>query len=416
MSSSEQAVQSSPWLSVWLKPRQTIENILSERPQRGALLLGSLSLMAGTVTQLVGLAVEWRLFDWRMAAALAIACFIAGIIGLYISGFVFKWCGRLFGGRASAAQLRTVVAWGLTPSFLGLALALVLVAVVSVTGGGEEGAPAWLLETFPLIILIFGLWSAIVFALMFSRAEKFGFWRTVLACFLGWILSFALSLSIAFGTRTLLFQPFSTPSHSMNPTLLLDDYFFVSKFSYGYTHYSIPFSPDWFSGRIVASEPARGDVVVFRIPKDDRVDYTKRVVGLPGDRIQVKEGVLYINGTAVKREQAADFTGRDSCGEDAAGKVKRWRETLPNGVSYEVLDCVENGFLDNTRIFEVPAGQFFVLGDNRDNSTDSRVPNFGTIPFDHLVGRAAMIYFSVAPAADGAPAAVRSERLGQMVR
>jgi signal peptidase I len=123
MSSSEQAAQSSPWISVWLKPRQTIEHVLAERPRRGVLVLGSLSLMAGTVTQLIGLAVEWRLFDWRMAAALAIACFIAGVIGLYISGFVFKWCGRLFGGRATSADLRAAVAWGLTPSLLGLAIA-----------------------------------------------------------------------------------------------------------------------------------------------------------------------------------------------------------------------------------------------------------------------------------------------------
>ena len=248
---------------------------------------------------------------------------------------------------------------------------------------------------------------------MFSRAEGFGFGRTVAALFLGWVLNVVLALVIALGVRTLLYQP---PSHSMSPTLLLGDYFFVSKFAYGYTHYSIPFSPHWFSDRLFGSEPARGDVVVLRVPKDDSVDYVKRVVGLPGDRIQVRQGVLTINDAAVKREQIADFVGGDSCGEDAAGKVKRWRETLPNGVSYEVLDCVENGFLDNTRIFEVPSGQFFVLGDNRDNSTDSRVANFGTIPFDHLVGRVGMIYFSVAPAPGEAPAAVRSERVGQMIR
>ena len=416
MSSSEQTAKSSPWVSVWLKPRQTIENILAERPQRGVLLLGSLSLMAGTLSQLLGLAIRYRLFDWRLVVISAIACAVAGVLGLYISGFVFKWCGRLFGGRATATELRTVVAWGLTPSVLGLAIVLALVAVASVTGAGEEAEPAWLLASLPLIVLIFGIWSAIVFALMFARAEKFGFWRTILACFLGWILSFALSLLIAIGVRTALFQPFNTPSHSMSPTLLLGDYFFVSKFAYGYTHYSIPFAPNWFSGRIFGSEPARGDVVVFRVPKDDSVDYVKRVVGLPGDRIQVRQGVLYINDTAVKREQMADFVGGDSCGQDPAGKVRRWRETLPSGVSYEVLDCVENGFLDNTGIFQAPAGQFFVLGDNRDNSTDSRVANFGTIPFDHLVGRAAIIYFSVAPAPGEAPAAVRSERLGQTIR
>jgi signal peptidase I len=139
------------------------------------------------------------------------------------------------------------------------------------------------------------------------------------------------------------------------------------------------------------------------------------VVGLPGDRIEVKQGVLTINESAVKREPMADFVGGDSCGENAVAKVKRWQETLPNGVSYEVPDCVDNGFYDNTRIYVVPAGEFFVLGDNRDNSTDSRVVTFGTIPFDHLVGRAQMIYFSVAPASGETPSVARSERLGQMI-
>jgi signal peptidase I len=413
MSSSEQTVQPSPWISVWLKPRQTIERILGEQPRRNVLLLGSLGLMSGSVSQLLGLGVDSRIFDWRVVVGSAIACAIAGLFSLYIAAFIFKWCGRLFRGRASAADLRTVVAWGATPGVLGLAVTVLLVVGARIGGTGNG---AWILTLLRTTVVICGIWSAIVFALMFSRVEGFGFWRTTAAVFLGWILSTALALVIALGVRTLLFQPFSTPSHSMNPTLLLGDYFFVSKFSYGYTHYSIPLSPNWFSGRILGSEPARGDVVVFRIPKDDKVDYVKRVVGLPGDHIQVKQGVLYINDAAVTREQVADFVGDDSCGEGAAAKVKRWRETLPNGVGYEVLDCVQNGFYDDTKVFEVPPGQFFVLGDNRDNSTDSRVAIFGTIPFDRLIGRAAMIYFSAAPASGGEPSAVRSDRVGQMIR
>ena len=416
MSSSEQIARPSPWISVWLKPRQTIEHVLAERPQRGVLLLGSLGLMAGSVSQLLGFAIKNRIFDWHIVIALAVACAVCGIVSLYIAALVLKWCGRMLGGRTSAADLRAVVAWGVTPAILGLIIALALIVVAFVTGTENEATPAWIFTLLHATVLICGIWSAIVFALMFSRVEGFGFWRTVTACVLGWILSVTLALLIASGVRTLLFHPFNMPSHSMNPTLLLGDYFFVSKFSYGYTHYSIPFSPHWFSGRIFGSEPARGDIVVFRMPKDDSVDYIKRVVGLPGDRIQVKQGVLYINDTAVKREQIADFVGGDSCGQDAAAKVKRWRETLPNGVSYETLDCIDNGFYDNTKVYVVPAGQFFALGDNRDNSTDSRVATFGTIPFDNLVGRAQMIYFSVAPTVDGAPSAARSERLGQMIR
>jgi len=416
MSVSDQISKTSPWASVWLKPRQTIEAILAERPRRGVLLLGTLSLMANTVSELLRFAVESRMSDWRIIAVGVIACAIAGVTGLYIAAFLFKWSGRWLGGRASAAELRVVVAWGMTPGLVGLVIALALVAFASVMGAGNAAAPERVSTTLRAIVLVCGIWSTVVFALMFSRAEGFGFWRTVAAWFVGGLLNVVLALSIAIGVRTLLFQPFNTPSHSMSPTLLLGDYFFVSKFAYGYTHYSIPFSPRWFSGRIFGSEPARGDVVVFRLPRDDSIDYVKRVIGLPGDRIQVKEGALYVNGTAVKRDQTEDFVGGDSCGQDAAAKVKRWQETLPNGASYQVLDCVDNGFYDGTGVFEVPAGRVFVMGDNRDNSTDSRGVNFGTIPFDNLIGRVTMIYFSISAAVDGAPAAVRSGRVGRMVR
>ncbi|MBV8745138.1 MAG: signal peptidase I, partial [Xanthobacteraceae bacterium] len=133
------------------------------------------------------------------------------------------------------------------------------------------------------------------------------------------------ALLIAFVIRTFLFQPFNIPSGSMRDTLLIGDYLFVSKYSYGYSHYSFPLSPNLFSGRIFGHEPTRGDVVVFRLPRDDSTDYIKRVIGLPGDKIQMKEGLLYINGEPVKRERLQDF-------RDDEGGGKRWRETLPNGV------------------------------------------------------------------------------------
>src|SRR3977135_2786362 len=179
------------------------------------------------------------------------------------------------------------------------------------------------------------------------------------------------ALLIALVIRTFLFQPFSIPSGSMKATLLVGDYLFVSKYSYGYSHYSLPLSPPLFSGRILGSEPARGAIVVFRLPKDDSTDYIKRVIGLPVDRIQMKEGLLYINEKPVKGERLSDFVGEDPCGSDATARVKRWKETLPNGVSYESLDCVDNGFYDNTNVYTVPPGHFFMMGDNRDNSTDS---------------------------------------------
>src|ERR671939_946349 len=159
------------------------------------------------------------------------------------------------------------------------------------------------------------------------------------------------ALLIALVIRTFLFQPFNIPSGSMKATLLFGDYLFVSKYSYGYSHYSLPLSPNLFSGRIgVFSKPERGDVVVFRLPKDDSTDYIKRVIGLPGDHIQMIDGVLHINGQPVKRERVEDFLETEE--GTRATRVKRWRETLPNGVTYTTLDLVDSGFYDNTPVYQ----------------------------------------------------------------
>ncbi|OCW57703.1 signal peptidase I [Hoeflea olei] len=201
------------------------------------------------------------------------------------------------------------------------------------------------------------------------------------------------ALLLAVVIRTLLFQPFSIPSGSMMETLLVGDYLFVSKYSYGYSKYSLPFSPDLFSGRIWSSNPERGDVAVFRLPSNPKVDYIKRVIGLPGDRVQVTDGVLYINGEAVKRELVGNYTpeGRYNQGTD----VPVYKETLPNGVSYTTLDINPNSPGDNTREFVVPEGHYFMMGDNRDNSLDSRF-DVGYVPLENFVGRATIIFFSIA--------------------
>jgi len=213
----------------------------------------------------------------------------------------------------------------------------------------------------------------------------------------GWgsfISTIVYALLIALVVRTVAYEPFNIPSESMLPTLLVGDFIFVSKFSYGYSKHSLIFSPDLGSGRIFESTPERGDVAVFKLPRDNATDYVKRIIGLPGDRIQVREGVLYVNGEAVRRERVDDFKYEAPDGRTFI--VPRYRETLPNGVSYDTLDLVERGDLDRTKVYTVPPEHYFAMGDNRDNSIDSRVQvgGVGFIPAENLVGRVEFLFWS----------------------
>jgi signal peptidase I len=215
-----------------------------------------------------------------------------------------------------------------------------------------------------------------------SRSK--GFWETA--------RTLVYAVAIALAVRTFLYEPFNIPSGSMKPTLLVGDYLFVSKFAYGYSQHSLPFSLPLFEGRIFADLPERGDVAVFKLPSDNRTDYIKRIVGLPGDRLQVRDGILHINGAPVTRMRLENFRDDDGTSN---GELARFRETLPGGgLSYTVLDIVARGSLDNTDVYEVPDGHVFAMGDNRDNSLDSRVSNVGFIPIENLIGRAEIIFFS----------------------
>ncbi|MCV0397670.1 MAG: signal peptidase I [Rhizobiaceae bacterium] len=201
------------------------------------------------------------------------------------------------------------------------------------------------------------------------------------------------ALLLALVIRTLFFQPFSIPSGSMRPTLLEGDYLFVTKWAYGYSRHSLPFSPPLFDGRIWDGVPERGDVVVFKFPPNPSLDYIKRVIGLPGDRVQMRDGELWLNGERVPREKTGTIEDADIT--EMQGPVDVYRETLPNGVSYDTLDLSPNSIGDETREFVVPEGHYFMMGDNRDNSTDSRF-NVGFVPHENLVGRANIIFFSIA--------------------
>ncbi|MEL6948353.1 MAG: signal peptidase I [Pseudomonadota bacterium] len=207
------------------------------------------------------------------------------------------------------------------------------------------------------------------------------------------------ALILALILRTFLFQPFNIPSGSMKPTLLVGDYIFVSKYSYGYGGYSLGFGPKLFDGRIWAGEPARGDVVVFRYPPNPTKDYIKRVIGLPGDKVQLQNSTIIINGQPVKREAAGTFTETDL---GMTLSAQSFTETLANGVSYTALDISNRpgNLVDNTPVFEVPPGHYFFLGDNRDNSLDSRF-DVGFVPADNLIGKAQIKFLSLK---DGVPA------------
>jgi len=192
--------------------------------------------------------------------------------------------------------------------------------------------------------------------------------------------------------RSFFFEPFHIPSSSMKPNLLIGDYIFVSKYSYGYSRYSFPFGLNIFEGRIWESEPQRGDVVVFRLPSNPSINYVKRLIGLPGDQIQMRGGVLYVNDVKVNKEAEGFFIDEDS---QVRVEIAKFRETLPEGKNFEVLDQNPYSAADDTGIYEVPQGHYFMMGDNRDNSQDSRfLEHVGYVPAENLVGKATRIFFS----------------------
>jgi len=211
------------------------------------------------------------------------------------------------------------------------------------------------------------------------------FWETV--------RTVLYAVAIAITIRIFAYEPFNIPSGSMIPTLLVGDYLFVSKFSYGYSRYSLPWGLPWISGRIFVGLPERGDVAVFKLPRDNKTDYIKRLIGLPGDTIQVIHGILHINGEPVQREKVAEVKDPHS-GYNSA-QVTEYIETLPNGRKHRIWERGDEELLDNTPVYTVPENHYFAMGDNRDSSQDSRVINaVGYVPFENLVGRAEFLFFS----------------------
>ncbi len=232
------------------------------------------------------------------------------------------------------------------------------------------------------------------------------------------VRTFFIAALIALFIRAFAFEPFNIPSGSMIPNLLIGDFLFVSKYAYGYSSRSALFGFLPVSGRLFARQPQRGDVIVFKLPSDNRTDYIKRLIGLPGDSVQVKNGLLYVNGVAVTRQKLAEplAASYEKPAPDSADFV----ETLPGGRAHVIREESDDRPLDDTGVFEVPPGHYFFMGDNRDNSQDSRTTRVGFVPFENLVGRAEMIFFSLG---EGArfweiwkwPSAVRWGRLFEKV-
>jgi len=207
------------------------------------------------------------------------------------------------------------------------------------------------------------------------------------------IKTFIIAILIALILRSFAFEPFSIPSGSMKPTLLEGDYLFVSKYSFGYSKHSFPMSFPPFSGRLFGKHPERGDVAVFRYTQNTKIDYIKRIIGLPGDKIQIKNGILFINGNEVQRSYKGTWRAKDR--HNVMHTYDKYEEKISEKFIYNVLDASPNGMLDNTGIYIVPKDHFFAMGDNRDQSSDSRILNkLGYVPFENLIGRAQIIFYS----------------------
>ena len=238
----------------------------------------------------------------------------------------------------------------------------------------------------------------IVLIFLFSKEGFFDVLKTLV-----------IAMLIALSIRSFAYEPFSIPSGSMKPTLLVGDFLFVSKFSYGYSRYSVPFGryiP--LNGRILYDEPKRGDVAVFKFPKDNKTDYIKRIIGLPGDIINVKDSVVYVNGNPIKRDKKGYF--EDYHRDGYLEKYEVYEETISSENKYLTLDDIsfsgvfqqrKNGsYIDfdvnNTNNYTIPLGHFFALGDNREHSSDSRIlQQVGFIPKDNLVGKAKILFLSI---------------------
>jgi len=313
-----------------------------------------------------------------------------GIISILLIGFLLgAFTLMLWIGRARLGFIYLAIA------VVAVALYGLLVVTGQVAPFAIEGIDAG--TVFNLLLLLPAL-VAIVHALLIRRSILSRPWYS------RWYIALLLPLlggwAIALFVRMFLFQPFNIPSGAMYPTLRVGDYVFVSKPAYGFSKYSfnaallipdlspVRFGPVPIDGRAFGlGRPERGDVAVFKLPRNNETDFIKRVIGLPGDRIQMRDGVVFINGEQVKKEYIGEYANEDGKAFYGSSTIPLYRETLPNGVSYQVLDVEPAGAADNTEVYVVPPGHYFMMGDNRDNTMDSRyLDAVGFVPEENFLG------------------------------
>ena len=383
-----------PWRAIWFRPNAAIGAVLARGSERGSWILYTFGAMLGV---LASMAVSAHLFaagptaeaaKWMGVCAITGA--LLGAVGYFIGGWLVAEVARLLGGRGPLSGFRVAMAWSAVPTFVSAALILVISFIVADKGGAVS--PRAIIAG--LVNLVGVLWFLTLATATIAKVASFGRVRAFLSVVIGvYVVAFVL----AFGFRTLAFQPFNIPSGSMVPNLLVGDFAFANKWAYGYGPYSPPYAAPWLPERILGQSPKRGDVVVFRVPVQD-ADYVKRIVGLPGDKVQMVKGDLFINGVkAVHRPIEPRFKLTDPMGREI--EAATYEEELPEGAKYRIIQIEgPNNALANTEVFVTPPGTYFVLGDNRDNSVDSRMGARGAVgfvPFENLIGRIDRIFYSL---------------------
>jgi signal peptidase I len=401
-SNPEPAPNLNPWLSIWWKPQATI-NALTQRAGRTYTLLLVAIAGIGWMIDIAHPVLHW----FTMIAGAILLGPLFALLGLFLYGALLAWTGRPLGGTGSQGALRIGLAWAAMPNVLA---ALVLVGAVAFFGQDFVRAYASTTDSgnllFEAIIVItagLSLWSLILTVRVIGAVQNFGIWRSLANLALTILIVLALWIPI----RMFAYQPFVQSSRSMEPTLQMGDFFFVEKWRYGWSRYGYDF-------RIGSASPKRGDLVVYEHPDDSGREFVKRIIGIPGDQVSLESGQIVINGTPIPRRFIRDIEDKDELGFDERLVVHE--ETLPDGPTITAYDSKTPNLFETVAPVRVEANHYFVMGDNRDRSLDSRSPDHGLIPFRNIVGRVGVIYLSASPPGDtetwrGASGNIRWDRM-----